>query len=95
MWVQLDLTQSIRFLFHERRSSHFTSFSRGRTLGLAAFPAPASVTVHGLHKGGLFINLFFFLLGTGIRPRRSFDDYIKVPGLLRMKKPQHKITNLG
>ena len=46
-------------------------------------------------KGFIYKSFFFSLLETGIRPRRSFDDYIKVPGLLRMRKPQHKITNLG
>ena len=51
MWVQLDLTQSIRFLFHERHSTHSTFFSHGRTLGPAAFNAPARATAHGLHKG--------------------------------------------
>ena len=44
---------------------------------------------------GFIYKSFLFLLGTGIRPRSSFDDYIKVPDLLRMKKTQHKITNLG
>ena len=51
MSVRPDLTQSIRFLFHDRRSSHSTFFSRGRTLGPTAFNAPARATEHGPHKG--------------------------------------------
>ena len=83
MSVRPDLTQSIIFLFC---SSHSTFFSRGRTLGRAAFNAPASATAHAPHEGVYIYISSFPLLRTSIRPRRSFDDYIKVPGLLRMKK---------
>ena len=69
MSVQLDLSHAIRLLFHDRRSSHSTFFSRGRTLGPAAFNAPARATAHGTHKG-IYLE-FFFLLRTGIRPRSN------------------------
>ena len=59
MSVQLDLTRSIRFLFHDRRSSFCSFFLQGRTLGPAAFNAPAHATVHGLHKG-INLQIFFF-----------------------------------
>ena len=61
MSVQLDLTQSIRFLLHDRRSSHSTFFSRGRTLGPAAFNAPARATAHGPHKKGFILKNFFLI----------------------------------
>ena len=51
MSVHLDLTQSIRFLFLNRRSSHSTFLSQGRMLSPAAFNAPAHATAHGPHKG--------------------------------------------
>ena len=40
-----------------------------------------------LIKGLAYKSLFFFLLRTVIRPCRSLDDCIKIPGLLRKNKP--------
>ena len=87
MSVRLDLTQSIRVLFHYRRSPHSTFFSRGRTLGPAVFNAPYSRNRARPSLKGLSVNHSFFLLRTGISPCRSLDDFIKIPGLLRKNKP--------
>ena len=69
MSVQLELTQSIRFLLHDHRFSHSTFFSRGCKLGPAVFNALARATAHGPHKE-VYLK-FFFLLRKGITPRSN------------------------
>ena len=73
MSVRLDLTQSIRVLFHYRRSPHSTFFSRGRTLGPAVFNAPYSRNRARPSKKGLSVNHSFFLLRTFM-----FENYYKL-----------------